>query len=198
MRWYLSRSGQVEGPFEEPALVELVKKGEVAPTAQICAEGTTAWNPLLSHPPFAQATAQQPKPSGVAPTMAMPGIAPGSMPGMLGSLAGPASPAPHTPPPHSPAPQASPPQQGLPPVQPGHHGTMPAGGITPPPVASPAPYTPPPHTPMPGTSNPGWGPPSMPGGPMGSSAGAVPAPEKKSKLPLMIGEIGRASCRERV
>lgn len=191
MRWYLSRTGQVEGPFEEAAVVEMVKKGEVAPAAQICAEGSTDWKPLLAHPPFALAVPQQ-KTSGVAPTMAMPGISAG----MLGSLAGPggASPAPQTPPPQAPAPIGAPPQtppaQGLPPVGPGAHGTMPAGGITPPPVSTPAPYTPPPHTPMPGTPNPGFGPPSMPGsmpGGMASSPGAVPAPAKKSKLPLLIG-----------
>ncbi|MCA9607318.1 MAG: DUF4339 domain-containing protein [Myxococcales bacterium] len=192
MRWYLSRTGQVEGPFEEPAVVEMVRKGEVAPTAQICAEGSTDWKPLLGHPPFAQAVAQQPKPSGVAPTMAMPGVSAG----MLGSLSGPgASPAPHTPAPqHTPAPLSAPPPSfpppgGLAPISSAPQGTMPGGGVTPPPIAgSPAPYTPPPHTPMQGTSNPGFGPPSMPGG-MPSSPGAVPAPggEKKSKLPLLVG-----------
>lgn len=181
MRWFLSRTGQVEGPFEEAVLADMVRKGEVAPTAQICAEGSTAWGPLLGHPPFAQSVAQQPRTSGVAATMAMPGISPGSMPGMLGSLGGPgaSSPAPHTPPP----------QPHLPASSMGTAGTMPAGGITPPPIApmhaSPGPYTPMPHTPPPGVSHPGFGPPSMGGAPM--TPAPAGAPEKKSKMPLLVG-----------
>ncbi|MCB9594454.1 MAG: DUF4339 domain-containing protein [Sandaracinaceae bacterium] len=185
MRWYLSRSGRVEGPHEEAALVDLVRRGEVAPTAQICAEGSTSWGPLLGHPPFAQAVAQQPKPSGVAATMAMPGITPGSMPGMLGALSGPG-----TPPPHTPAPKSSP-QIPLPPVAPSSGGTLPAGGITPAPLGppsspgsypgAPSPFGP--GTPPPGGSMPGFGPPSMGGG-MTPAPAAAP---KKSKMGLLVG-----------
>jgi len=177
MRWFLNRTGQYEGPFEEAALADMIRRGEVPPTSQICAEGASEWKPLLSHPPFAGASSQAggnaPSSVGVAATMAMPGIDPGSMPGMLGSLGGPAG----APPPGS---------------SPGVH--------TPPPGSSPGMYAPPPgsspgmHTPPP-VSSPGAysAPPAHPGGyaPHASNAPAAtavsPHQEKKSKLPLILG-----------
>ncbi|MBX3271665.1 MAG: hypothetical protein KF729_15470 [Sandaracinaceae bacterium] len=183
--------------MEEEVLVGRVRSGEVLASAQICPEGDATWSPLASHPPFASAlsaAAPASRPSPVAATMAMPGITPQSMPGMLGSLSGPgASPAPHTPPPGA-----------LPPIPASSPGTMPAGGITPAPIAappgspygsphgsspghvhSPGPHTPSPHTPMPGTPAPGYSPPSVAPPGYGSVAGA-PAP-KKSKMPLFVG-----------
>lgn len=200
MRWFLNRSGQAEGPLEEAALVESIRRGEVPPTAQICAEGSQSWQPLLAHPPFAQASAQS-KPSGVAPTMAIPSMAGAQTPGMLGSLGGSA---PGTPPPGGGTPAPGP--------GPGP-GTPPPGAMTPAPGAAtppPGPMAPPPGPMTPAPSQPGapaaFAPSPAPGAPAAPSPSGFPppsqpppgqpspftpapgaAPEKKSNLPMMLG-----------
>lgn len=189
MRWFLNRSGQAEGPLEEAALVASIERGEVPPTSQICQEGTQAWQPLLSHPPFAQASAKttQEAAAGVAPTMAMPSVDPASMPGMLGSLSGAAGAATPAPAPAAPTPnpglppQATPaptpqPMQPQPPMGQAPMGQPPAGQ---PPMGQPH-GTPPPGIGAPMSPQPGV----APGQP---SPFPAPGQEKKSKLPLMIG-----------
>lgn len=61
MRFYLNRTGQNEGPLEEAAIAAMVQRGEVPPTAYICPEGGSAWQPVSSHPAFA------PKPAAPSP-----------------------------------------------------------------------------------------------------------------------------------
>ncbi|MCB9597666.1 MAG: DUF4339 domain-containing protein [Sandaracinaceae bacterium] len=53
MRWYINRTGNAEGPFDEPTILGMIGRGEVQPHHQICVEGQQAWQPLTSHPPFA-------------------------------------------------------------------------------------------------------------------------------------------------
>jgi len=172
MRWFLNRTGQYEGPFEEAALADMIRRGEVPAAAQVCAEGASEWKPLLSHPPFAGASSQAggnaPSSPGVAATMAMPGIDPSSMPGMLGSLSG-----------QPPGPPGSSPGMHAPPgSSPGMHTPPPGsspGMHTPPPVSSPGAYSAPPQ-PM------GYGAPSV-----APTAVSPHQEKKKSKLPLILG-----------
>lgn len=58
MRWYLNRTGQAEGPFDEPTILGMIGRGEVLPHHQICVEGQQAWQGLQAHPPFAHASSQ--------------------------------------------------------------------------------------------------------------------------------------------
>ncbi|MGE0788386.1 MAG: GYF domain-containing protein [Sandaracinaceae bacterium] len=141
MRWYLSRGAQTEGPLDEAALLDAIRRGEVPPTAQVCAEGTQTWKPLLAVPELAMAVASA-KPSGVAPTMALSveQLMSPSSPGMLGSLSGASQPTPPQPTPQPTPPQPTPPRPT--PPQPTPPGTTPPQ-VTPPQghLATPAPVS---------------------------------------------------------
>ncbi len=74
MRWYLSRTGAAEGPFDEHVLIEMIRAGQVPDHSHVAAEGGSAWQPIASHAPFASArapAAPAAPASGVAATMAM-------------------------------------------------------------------------------------------------------------------------------
>ena len=54
MAWFINRTGQPEGPFEDAQIIEMIQSGQVA-QANICPQGGNAWMPIQNHPPFAQA-----------------------------------------------------------------------------------------------------------------------------------------------
>jgi hypothetical protein len=56
--FYLNRTGAPEGPFPEPQIIALIQRGEVV-QANICPVGQAQWQPIASHPAFAQALAQK-------------------------------------------------------------------------------------------------------------------------------------------
>jgi hypothetical protein len=157
MRFYLNRSGQNEGPLEEAAIAQMIQRGEVPPTAYICPEGGSAWQPLSSHPPFAApkapaapAVAQKPIAATMAMDSAMIQAAARSSAAGLGMspVAGmqPMSPAPMAQrPPQSSSPQGFSPQgfspQGF---SPQPQGGFAQGGFSPSPTG-PAAFTPPQH-----------------------------------------------------
>jgi hypothetical protein len=59
--FYLNRTGAPEGPFPEAQIIAMIQRGEVV-QANICPVGQTQWQPISSHPPFAQALAQKAAP----------------------------------------------------------------------------------------------------------------------------------------
>jgi len=75
MRWYVNRTGNAEGPWDEPTIVGMIQRGEIQSQHQIVVEGQQNWQPLTSHPAFAQAAAgggapaapQQPAAGGFQP-----------------------------------------------------------------------------------------------------------------------------------
>ncbi len=91
MRWYLSRAGVVEGPFEEHAVVEMIRAGQVSEHAYVAPDGGTAWQPIGSHPPFASARSPSAAAPGVPATIAMDGR---EIAALVGGAAGPAPAAP--------------------------------------------------------------------------------------------------------
>lgn len=159
MRWYLYRSGNPEGPFDEQALVELIRSGQVGSAAQVCPEGGNAWQPVFSHPPFAQAGQGGASQPGASQHGApQPGASQHGAPQPGASQHG------------APQPQAQPqtPQQ--------EHDSLPKTV----PLSA--------HqlgqAAAPGGAGPGG--PGAPGAP-GAAAGAGAPPKKKSKLPLILG-----------
>lgn len=56
MRFYINRTGNAEGPHDEATIVGMIQRGEFS-QGHICVEGGQAWQPLNSHPPFANALA---------------------------------------------------------------------------------------------------------------------------------------------
>ena len=54
MRWYLNRTGQPEGPFEEHTLTRWIRDGALA-AGNVCPEGGKQWMALADHLPFARA-----------------------------------------------------------------------------------------------------------------------------------------------
>ena len=54
MKWYLNRSGEPEGPFDEQHLLQMIQSQELT-AGNICQEGAAEWKSLNQHPPFAQA-----------------------------------------------------------------------------------------------------------------------------------------------
>lgn len=142
MRWYVSTSGQSEGPFDEAEVAARFKRGELA-GAQVCPEGGQTWQPIQSVPAFA-APAVPPKP-GMPATMALdtealkkavsgPGLPPvGSSPGSDGW-----APAPDWAPQSSPSPGiSSPGVSSAPGLSPGPGASNPAMGSMPGMVAAP-------------------------------------------------------------
>ncbi|MBZ0120465.1 MAG: DUF4339 domain-containing protein, partial [Sandaracinaceae bacterium] len=57
VRWFVHKGGTPEGPFEEARVLEMIRAGQVPPTAHVCAEGGQQWSPVSSHPAFAQTCA---------------------------------------------------------------------------------------------------------------------------------------------
>lgn len=198
MSFYVSRGGQVEGPFDEASIVSRLQSGDLR-DAQICPVGSQAWQPIASHPPFAQAMqggGAAPQPRGA--TEAIPSMAGGaaSMPG------GGAAPAPggahalaatefggqaYGGPPQGGAP-GQPTEVGAPAyggMQPGHAGApAQAGGYGPPPGGG---YGAPPggqHAGAPAQAG------MQPGGGMpGAPGGAAGAPKKKGGSTTLVVAI---------
>jgi hypothetical protein len=56
MGWWLNRTGQPEGPFEDAQLLQLIGSGQVR-GGQICQAGGNAWTPIEHHPVFGAALA---------------------------------------------------------------------------------------------------------------------------------------------
>jgi hypothetical protein len=54
MAWYLSRQGVVSGPHEEDVILEQIGKG-LGRGAYIREPSAEEWQPLDTHPPFADA-----------------------------------------------------------------------------------------------------------------------------------------------
>jgi len=52
VRWYLSQSGQAEGPYEEGLLVQWIQSGRLG-VGNVCPEGGSRWTPLAQTAPFA-------------------------------------------------------------------------------------------------------------------------------------------------
>ena len=66
MRWYVSRTGQAEGPFEETAILQWIRGGGL-PDGSVCPEGGNRWTALAQTPPF---SALFTTPSGAGPNPA--------------------------------------------------------------------------------------------------------------------------------
>ena len=84
MKWYLNRTGQAEGPFDEPQLVEMIRSGQVS-SGNVAQDGSSDWVPLANHPPFAEAMRASSPAISAAPgqPMGAPG-APAAPPGSAG------------------------------------------------------------------------------------------------------------------
>lgn len=54
MSFYLNRTGQPEGPYEDPVILQWIQSGQLR-EGSICPPGGNQWMPLHAHPPFAQA-----------------------------------------------------------------------------------------------------------------------------------------------
>lgn len=52
--WYLSRTGQIEGPFNEAVIIDMIRS-RLVDDGHICAVGAQEWLGLTSHAPFAEA-----------------------------------------------------------------------------------------------------------------------------------------------
>lgn len=79
MKWYLNRTGEPEGPFDESQLVEMIRSGQVA-DGNVAEDGSSAWVPLTQHPVFADAladwVAEPVGPQAPPPTELPPGASP--------------------------------------------------------------------------------------------------------------------------
>lgn len=72
MRWYVNRTGNAEGPWDEPTIVGMIQRGEIQSQHQIVVEGQQNWQPLSTHPAFAQALAGGGAPAAPAAPQAPP------------------------------------------------------------------------------------------------------------------------------
>lgn len=54
MRWYVSRGGDVEGPFEEPLIAQAARTGRLPAGTLLCQEGESEWVAVERWPAFAQ------------------------------------------------------------------------------------------------------------------------------------------------
>jgi hypothetical protein len=69
MAWWLNRTGQPEGPYDDAQLLQLIGSGQLR-GGHICQQGSHAWTPIEQHPVFGPAIAR----GGAAPP---PAYAPG-------------------------------------------------------------------------------------------------------------------------
>jgi hypothetical protein len=58
MSWYLSLEGAVTGPHEEETVLSMIARGGLR-NAQIRDAAVEGWQPIDSHPPFADALRRQ-------------------------------------------------------------------------------------------------------------------------------------------
>jgi hypothetical protein len=54
MAWWLNRTGQPEGPYEEAQIVHMIQSGQLR-AGNVCPQGSQAWTPLQAHPGFGAA-----------------------------------------------------------------------------------------------------------------------------------------------
>src|SRR5262245_60129609 len=54
MTWWLNRTGQPEGPYEEAQIVHMIQSGQLR-AGNVCPQGSQAWTPLEAHPGFGAA-----------------------------------------------------------------------------------------------------------------------------------------------
>jgi hypothetical protein len=102
MAFYVNRTGQPEGPYEDQAIVQWIQSGQLR-DARICPVGGSEWIELAAYPPFAQALGVGQAPAtqsgwggppsyGQQPAQATAGYAPasgyGAQPGGYGPGAG--------------------------------------------------------------------------------------------------------------
>lgn len=73
MAWYLNRTGQPEGPFDDAQLTQMIQSGQVQAGHYVCPQGSEQWGPVSQVPQFAAAFG-----GGYA---AAPGAVPGAAPG---------------------------------------------------------------------------------------------------------------------
>jgi hypothetical protein len=71
VRWYLNRTGQAEGPYEEAQLLQWIVAGAIV-EANVCPEGGTQWLPIAKTPPFAGVLGHGSTPGMAAQRVAMP------------------------------------------------------------------------------------------------------------------------------
>ena len=71
MRFWLSRKGSTEGPFEESELATRIGSGEIGGNDLVCAEGGQQWVAIASHPTLSTAIGGTRPSRPIAPTMAM-------------------------------------------------------------------------------------------------------------------------------
>lgn len=162
MRWYVSTSGQSDGPFEESDVAARFKKGELA-GAQVCQEGAQTWQPIEAVPALAGGGSPAP---AVPQKSAMPATMALDTEALKKAVSGPGLP-----------PAGTSPGDGWAPAADWAPQSSPSPGISSPGVSSPGVSS------APGLSSPGLGG-SNPA--MGSMPGMVAAPEKKKLNPLTI------------
>lgn len=68
--FYLARDGQTYGPYPAASLQEMIESGNIAPTDQVCEQGTEDWRPVTQVFVMAEADAAPPTQPVAAPAAA--------------------------------------------------------------------------------------------------------------------------------
>lgn len=77
MDWYVNMSGQTAGPYDDAAVINLIRSGQLV-RGNVCPVGSQQWVDLASHPPFADALrSAAPPPPPPSPQSAVVATAPG-------------------------------------------------------------------------------------------------------------------------